>query len=118
MSTIFSAATFHSLVRAKERIGVKGKHAEKRIRLAVDRGKSAEYFSAKEKRYLEHESSNGLTALAYNAFCYLVNDDGLCVTMYPLPNWFGKKMYYTEKEKIRDVKKYFRNYNSCLEVAV
>lgn len=86
METAFSAATVHGLARAKERIGVKGKQAEKRIRLAVERGQCAECFSAKERRYLEHESSRGLTVLAYNAFSYLVNDDGLCVTMYPLPN--------------------------------
>ena len=118
MTTTFSVATFHSLDRAKERIGVRGKQAEKRIRLAVERGKSAECFSAKERRYLEHESANGLTALAYNAFCYLVNDDGLCVTMYPLPGWFGKRMYYNGKEKIRDVKKYCRNYDLWPAIAM
>ena len=111
MTTTFSVATVHSLDRAKERVGVKGKQAEKRIRLAMERGKSSEYFSAKEKRYLENESSEGQTAVAYNDFCYIISDSGVCITMYPLPGWFGKKMHYAGKEKIRNMKKYSRNYD-------
>ena len=110
MTTTFSVATAHSLSRAKERMGVKGKQAEKRIRLAMERRKGAECFSAKEKRFLEGESSEGLTAVAYNSFCYILSDSGVCVTMYSLPGWFGKKMHYDGKQKIRNMKKYSRNY--------
>lgn len=111
MMTMFSVATMHSLDRAKERIGVKGKQAERYIRLAVERGKSSEDFSAKEKHYLEKESSENYTAIAYNNFCYIISNDGLCITMFPLPNWFGKKMRYNGKEKIRDMKKYSRSHD-------
>ena len=110
-TTTFSAATFHSLDRAKERVGVKGKQAEKMIRLAVERGKGAECFTSQEKRYLEIASSKGENAVAYNNFCYIINEYGMCITMYPLPGWFGKKKRFDGKKKIRDLKKYSRNYD-------
>ena len=50
------------------------------------------------------------TAIAYNNFCYIVSEEGFCVTLYPLPVWFGKKKHFNGKERIRNMKAYARNY--------
>lgn len=105
-----SYATVHSLERAKERIGFNERKAHKMIDLALERGKSAKDFSSWEKDYLENESKSNTTAIAYNNFCYIVNENGFCVTLYPLPSWFGKKKHFNGKERIRNMKVYSRNH--------
>ena len=118
MSTIISYASIHSLERAKERAGLNEKKAEKRIQIALERGRTAETFTSKERDFLERESSDFCVAIAYANFCYIVNENGFCVTMYPLPKWFGKKKHFDGKEKIRNVKAYARNHRmDCYEYA-
>ena len=109
MTYNYEFITYHSIERAKERLGYNEKIAIKQINRALERGKTADQFTSWEKRYLESESGDTTYAIAYNNFCYIVGNDGTCVTMYPLPAWFGKKKHFDGKEKIRNVKVYTRN---------
>lgn len=101
-----TAVTKHSVEKAKERLGVSRKYAEKRINDAIHRGKTAEDFSSWERSFLEQEGKDGCRALAYNGFCYIISPLATCVTLYPLPSWFGRKKHFDGKEKIRKPKKY------------
>lgn len=104
--------TAHSINRAKNRHNIKNvRSTGKNIALALQRGKRAEELTSWERSYLSKEAHNGCTAVAYNNFCYIINSDGACVTLYPLPSWFGKKKHFDGKERIRKYKRYCR-YNS------
>jgi hypothetical protein len=107
--------TIHSIERAKERIGLNEKKAAKQIALALERGKEAKEFRSMERSFLEGECKYGNTAIAYNNFCYIFSAEGVCVTLYPLPVWFGKKKQFNGKEKVRKPKKYTKY---CAQAAV
>ena len=102
--------TVHGVSRAKERCNVKNvRSAEKNIMLALQRGKRAEDLTSWERAYLSKEAHDDCTAIAYNNFCYIVNPAGVCVTLYPLPSWFGKKKHFNGKDRIRNYRQYCRN---------
>lgn len=101
-----TAVTKHSVEKVKERLGINRKYAEKRITDALLRGKTAESFSSWERSFLEQEGKDGCHAVAYNGFCYIVSPYNTCVTLYPLPSWFGHKKHFDGKVKIRNIKKY------------
>lgn len=102
--------TVHGVSRAKDRCNVKNvRSAEKNVTLAIQRGKRAEDLTSWERSYLSKEAYDDCTAIAYNNFCYIVNASGACVTLYPLPAWFGKKKHFDSKERIRNYKQYCRN---------
>ena len=108
--------TIHGVSRAKERCNVKNvRSAEKNVSLAVQRGKRAEDCTSWEREYLSKEAYDNCIAIAYNNFCYIVNADGICVTLYPLPAWFGKKKHFDGKERIRNYKQYCRNNSGFCE---
>lgn len=109
MTTTYEIASFHSIERAKERIGYNKRNAEKQIERAIACGKTADHFTSWERDYLQGECGESTTAIAYNNFCYIVSDTGVCVTLFPLPVWFGKKKHFNGKEKIRNMKSYMRN---------
>jgi len=111
-----SHATIHSLDRAKERIGCNEKAADKQFRLAIERGKTYEDFTSWEQKYLAKEAYDGCVAVAYNGYCYIVNELGFCVTVYQLPAWFGKKKHFNGKERIRNMKSYARNNSDMFEL--
>ena len=104
----YEIASYHSIVRAKERLGYNSKNALKQITRALERGKTAEDFTSWERNYLMGEDRDNAKAIAYDNFCYIVGDDGKCVTMYELPAWFGKKKHFDGKERIRNAKAYSR----------
>ncbi len=110
MTTTISYASIHSLTRAKERAGLNERKAERQISRAMRDGKPADAFSSWERSYLEKEAYGDCTAIAYSGFCYIVNSNGFCVTMYPLPAWFGKKKHFDGKERIRNVKTYAKHH--------
>ena len=110
-TTIFSYASVHSLERAKERTGLSENAVERQISRALRKGKGADSFASWERKYLKNESYGDCNAIAYDGYCYIVSSTGFCITMYPLPNWFGKKKHFDGKEKIRNIKSYLRNYN-------
>lgn len=106
--------TLHSLERMKDRCNVKNaKAAERIVRLALERGKSADDFTSWERSYLDAEGRNHCRAIAYKDHCYIVNEENICVTVYRLPAWFGKKKHFNGKERIRNLKKYCRNNQLC-----
>lgn len=104
-----SFTTKHCIDRMKDRLGVNTHKAEKRISDAIERGLTAEAFSSWERSFLAKEAHGDCTALAYNGYCYIINANNVCVTLYPLPAWFGKKKHFDGKEKIRNFKKYHNN---------
>ena len=105
MATAFF--TLHAIERAKERRNVKNPGAKiKNIELAIARGKRAEDFTSWERSFLYNISTSDHYAVAYNDFCYIFSHDGYCVTMFPLPIWFGKKKHFNGKERIHNYKKY------------
>lgn len=108
-----SHATIHSLERAMERIGFNEKTADKQFRFAMERRKTCEDFTSWEQKYLAKEAYVGCGAFEYDGYCYIVNELGLCVTIYQLPAWFGKKKHFNMIERIRNMKSYARN-NSYL----
>ena len=109
--TTFSSATIHSIERSKERLGLNERRAEKVIELAIKRGKkSVDYTTSRERKYLEKHTGLASYAVAYNGYCYIINNDGFCVTLYELPAWFGKKKQYDGKTKIKNIKTYYKNY--------
>ena len=108
--------TVHGVIRAKDRCNVKNvRSAEKNVTLALQRGKRAEDLTSWEREYLSKEAHDDCTAIAYNNFCYIVNSAGACVTLYPLPTWFGKKKHFDGKERIRNYKQYCRNNSGFCE---
>ena len=100
--------TYHSIKRTVERTGYNAKASERIIMNAMTRGKNAESFPTREREYLEKTESKGegCRVIVYNGYCFILRDD-YCITMYPLPKWFGKKQH-DGKRKIRDAKKYMR----------
>lgn len=102
----YEVTTWHGLQRAKKRMGLNERKAESYISNAISRGKGADDFSSWEKNYLLNESNGTTKAVAYNNFCFILGAENVCVTMFPLPNWFGKKKAFDGKEKIRNRKKY------------
>lgn len=99
--------TEHSIQRANERTRYSGRSAERFIRNGIARGKAAEDFNQLEGSYLASLARDNCIAKAYNGYCLIISRDGECVTLYRLPNWFGKKRHYDSKTLIRNAKHYF-----------
>ncbi len=96
--------TTHSIERANERTPYSGKRAVRFIENGITRGKAADQFTQLERKYLADRSRDNNTAKAYNGFCLIVSGSGSCITLYRLPEWFGKKHYFDGKELIRNMK--------------
>ena len=101
--------TNHSIQRANERTQFSGKSAVRFIENGITRGKTADDFTNKESTYLANCAKGGCTAKAYNGFCLIISDNGECVTIYKLPEWFGKKRFYDGKKPVRNAKRYARS---------
>ena len=107
MTTNTIYATRHGLERAMERIDLNRKEAIYNINLALHKGKSYEqYNTTKEKEYLQKHSID-VIALAFDKYCYIFSYQGECITVYPLPEWWEKKVIYNGKERIKKPKKFF-----------
>ena len=102
--------TYHSLQRAEERTRFNGKAARRFIENGLTRGKTADDYTKEERRYLSSIAYDDCIAKAYNGYCLIISSDGDCVTLYPLPDWFGKKKHYDGKTQIRNVKRYAAAY--------
>ena len=122
----YSGATMtrHGYERAKERMNCSGKSAARFISLAVERGKDYTEFNANERAFLKAKLRTPDTKiLVYNGYCFLLNEDNYCITMYELPKWFGKKpTHYDGKIKVKNPKKYSHMVDSydeydCYDVA-
>lgn len=117
MTNFYDFTTYHSIVRAKERLGYNEKTSMNQIKHAMERGKKADQFKSSEYEYLAKRCDETKYAVAYNDFCYIMGTDGSCVTMFPLPEWFGKKNHFDGKKKIKKPKAYLRyNHDEDSEV--
>jgi len=99
-------STYHSIQRANERTRFSGRAAERFIENGIRRGKAAKDFRQKENAFLANCGRDHCVAKAYNGFCLIINDRDECVTLYRLPEWFGRKRFYDRKEGIRNIKRY------------
>jgi len=100
--------TKHGMQRTQERTGFNAKTSARFIKNAIERGNIADKFAAEERKYLKRqEEKQGCRTKVYNAYCFILNEDNYCVTMYQVPEWFGKKRYDGKRE-IKNAKKYMR----------
>ncbi len=100
--------TDHCAERAKERIGIKKKKkTERLVHLALERGVTAETCKrSADRKFLEDRSRNNTQAIAFNGCCYIMDKETLsCVTIYKLPNWFGKSNPWQKNPKGYRMKK-------------
>lgn len=113
-----SIITVHGAERMKERCNLKSqKNIAKSIELAIQRGKRAEDLSSWERNFIEKDNRNDCTAIAYNGYCYIIGPNNVCITIYALPTWFGKKKLFNGKERIRNIRKYSKlnnAYENCI----
>lgn len=121
MTVFINEATVHSMERIKERAGMKNSEEMARyITSAVTKGKPAEEYTSAERKYLEKVSQkeSNRKAVTYDGKCFIFTaDKTICITMFPLPAWFGKKKHYDGKTKIRHPYRYIR-YNTDYLLAV
>ncbi len=103
-------ATYHSLVRAKERLGLKADAAEREIRKAFMQDLDVSEFTAREKEYLNSKEIYGAAVKVYKNICYIFSEEGVCITVYKVPGWFGRRQFFDGKKKIRNPKDYYRHY--------
>ena len=100
--------TNHGLTRIMERADCSEKYASHLVFNALKNGREADCFCCRERTYLKSKEYDDCHAIVYDGFCFIFNSDNSCVTMYPLPCWFGKKVIQVGKKKIRNKKKYFK----------
>jgi len=106
--------TNHALQRTSERTGYNKRTSARFITNAIERGKEAEEFSSKEKNYLMQRVRDG-RMVVYNSCCFVLRDENICITMFHTPEWFGKKILYDGKTKIRDARKYLRHSDNYMK---
>ena len=102
--------TLHALQRTNERTGFNRKTSERFISNAIERGKGAEDFIDRERHYLLQAVEEDKKALVYNSYCFIVSSSNICITMFPVPKWFGKKKNFIGKNKEARRCKSYKNY--------
>lgn len=102
--------TKHCLERIRKRVNLSNSAACKFVSRAVLYGNTAEEFSSAERSYLQNLSCNGSYALVYSDFCFIFSEDEVCITVYHVPKWFGKRSKYIGKTRIKNPKKYCNYY--------
>lgn len=116
MTVFFNNITAHSLDRAKERLHKNRKEAYSYINKALTRGRSAEEFTSLERTYLENVQNRyrGRKTIVYDRNCFILTADAqICLTVFPLPLWFGRKKQFEGKTRIRNPKRYYNRYCQC-----
>lgn len=112
MVTAMEEITRHYLKRAYERFGLDEIEAEKLVRKALLRGKIQSQMPPRERKYMKSkETAEGCKPVFYQEKIFIFSGDDNCITVYPSPEWFGKKHFYAGKIKIRKVKKYLNLYS-------
>lgn len=101
--------TYHSIERTVERAGLNRKAAIRMIENARVKGREANSFGRPEREYIEKKKTEGTRVIIYAGYCFFFNDQDVCITMYSVPIWFGKK-HYNGKIEIRNPKRYYRKY--------
>lgn len=104
--------TAHATERISQRFGCRAAAAQRLVERAFRNGSGKEQFGSFERRYLQkREDKEDCIVRLYNGACFIFNKEGVCVTAYDVPGWFGKKRYFIGKERIRDCRKYLCRYN-------
>lgn len=112
----YDISTLHGAQRVKERRNLKNtRAAEKQFVLALQRSKTADDYASWERNFLLERCKEDRTAIAYNDFCYIFGHNGACITLFPLPDWFGKRKHFDGKQRIRDYKKYTKMISSLYD---
>lgn len=97
--------TFHAIQRTKERAGYNHAGSTRFIENAIMRGKGIEEFGSIEREYLKYEErKQGCKVLVYNSYCFIISNEGICITMFKLPIWFGRKRRNTGRKYSRKPK--------------
>ena len=100
--------TNHSLQMAHKRLGLNERAARCNITLAYERGRHMDAFCGKDFRYLLGKCEAGCEPVVYQSAIYIFSPDGTCVTLYPLPRWFGEPRHYDGKRKVRDAYRWMK----------
>ena len=110
--------TWHSIKRAKERIGMNPRAAEHFMRNALERGRDKTMFTCEQKRQwlAAKERAFGDKALIYNDMCVIVSGEDRVITMYRVPEWFRRSNRYSGKERIRNQAKYEKFNRNTLDL--
>ena len=99
--------TYHAVQRTQERAGMSTGKAERFVRNAVKRGLGVDSFKSIEHEYLKsYDTEDGCRAVVYNSYCFVISGEDNCITMFALPDWFGKNNKNKKKQQLRDVTKY------------
>lgn len=103
--------TRHGLVRTMERADKNRKQALRMIQNAWIRGKKADDLPlVKQREYMEYRESvteDGKVNLrVYAGNLFIFSSRGILITMYPLPQSWGKKPTFAGKEHVRDFRTY------------
>jgi len=100
--------TSHFVDRAKARLGINEKDAESLAkRVTKYEGQSCGKQRSREQRWVTQRCKEGYKAIVYQGNCFIVSEDDVYITVYPLPFWYGKKTQYDDKnEPVRKPKKY------------
>ncbi len=98
----------HYLERAKERMGLNQSKAIRMEDIVFNRGLLSDDLPKKERTYLASKETDESLPRFYNGYIFIYNVEGLCLTVYKAPEWFGKKGSFEGKRKIRDPWKYRR----------
>ncbi len=104
----------HSIQRTIERAGLSKKAAIRMIENAWIKGRDSQEFGRREREYLQGKETKGRRMLIYAGYCFLFDEDSVCITMYAVPVWFGKKQYQGKME-IKNPRRYYRRYSEHIE---
>lgn len=107
--------TYHSICRTEERANLSKGAAMKMIERASKKGRMASEFALDERRYLQSKENEGRYACYYSGYCFIFTKGHICITMFPVPKWFGKRGKYNGKILIREPKKYLRIYGGAYD---
>ena len=97
--------TYHSIERTSQRAGLNKKSAIRMIENARIKGLSSSCFGGDEKEYLQKKKPEGGRSVVYAGYCFIFNDNDLCITMFSVPIWFGKRRY-AGKKRLKNPRKY------------
>lgn len=107
--------TRHSIKRARERGHLSRNAAIKVFENAFEHGKREEELPLREREYLGGKSGGDKIAVYYSGYCFIFLDNGVCITMFRVPDWFLKKTNYDGKVSVRNPRKYFLHYMDAAE---
>ena len=74
-------------------------------------------FCGKDLRYLLSKCEAGCEPVVYQSAIYIFSPDGTCVTLYPLPRWFGEPRHYDGKRKVRDAYRWMKQVEAEMSMA-